>query len=877
MNFLQNYIDEAHTKIDNYSSTRETSGSLTKTFVTNEISDIPLNKDVENLVVSVQKEVPAVTENSSNWDLSVINGFEYEDTSYDTTLTPSGTTGTITLTLGTGSFAAADVGKTIKGNGGACILTAIDGSAITSVNFLDTTAISSSDWTMTSIPDDLTYLKISNYLGSNTYNVTTSKLSSYTSSPSMKCESIAFGDNGNIIYGCERSTSKIYANQLSEPYNTDNFSSSLGVGSFAQPNGFTFNSTGTKVFVVSNYECKEYTLSTPWVITGGVTNTKTLTLSQLGVGTEGILRDIEFTPDGKKMFLGHDIGYQNQGIDVISLSVAFDINSTLTYEGVLNLYPLSSLEDITGFTFNRDGTKLFTTEHVFDGYHGVRTYTIENSWDILGNVTLVESATESVFSAELKGIEFNSLGSNVYVTSASWHQTIHRTQLTPYYSAHNATAITNVAGQIDTNFWTDINSVTVNETLNDGTINYALSDDNRTTWKVKKTGEGDRNIVRNNAGTWEYNDTAGSIGKYDLTQTVNGSTGKVYDFNKIIIGMDFSIDGLTLVCSLNNSLIESFTLNTPWDISSIASSEGTVSIGTTNSTGVKFGNNGYNLYVIDNASEEVKQFSLSSPYDIQSTVVHIYTHDFGLSSYTNALFFTDDGSTVFIGFGGRVESYPLSSNWNLSSIGPRTGYYDPAEMLSTIYAIWFNDDGTKMYVIGDSEDIFEYSLSVGYDLNSSISYTTGTFNPGISTTLAASITDNGKRFFMVNGSEILQEFDLTFFNESYTESENWTASTTNTEFSALEEAMTIDNNKMPKAQLEALTDAELTPDTTLDLAVIMETSGTSPEFSSVALNHDAQATYEGAINSVDYEAKLKDANTVEFKALKNENFKIRIL
>jgi len=41
-----------------------------------------------------------------------------------------------------------------------------------------------------------------------------------------------------------------------------------------------------------------------------------------------------------------------------------------------------------------------------------------------------------------------------------------------------------------------------------GTIYYAISTDDRTTWSVVDDTNGERDIVRNNAGTWEYNSNA---------------------------------------------------------------------------------------------------------------------------------------------------------------------------------------------------------------------------------------------------------------------------------------------------------------------------------------------------------------------------------
>jgi len=74
-------------------------------------------------------------------------------------------------------------------------------------------------------------------------------------------------------------------------------------------------------------------------------------------------------------------------------------------------------------------------------------------------------------------------------------------------------AITNTGGQIDSTYWTDINSMTTDQISGDGQVYYAVSTDGRTTWSVIDNTNGVRDIVRNNGGTWEYNSnsTYGSV------------------------------------------------------------------------------------------------------------------------------------------------------------------------------------------------------------------------------------------------------------------------------------------------------------------------------------------------------------------------------
>ncbi|KPA09168.1 hypothetical protein MHK_010643 [Candidatus Magnetomorum sp. HK-1] len=71
------------------------------------------------------------------------------------------------------------------------------------------------------------------------------------------------------------------------------------------------------------------------------------------------------------------------------------------------------------------------------------------------------------------------------------------------------TAITNDTGQFNTSTWTNLNSGIITESLNGQIAYYSLSFDDRSTFQIYKSAiEAWRNIVRDNSGTWQYNNGA---------------------------------------------------------------------------------------------------------------------------------------------------------------------------------------------------------------------------------------------------------------------------------------------------------------------------------------------------------------------------------
>lgn len=182
-------------------------GSLDKTFTLDESYNITLDNPLSTIpIVSVTKEVASGEETDNTWDVEV-DGSDYdvEDFAKDTTLTPSATNGSITVTLGAGTWSASDVGKTISGNGGVAVITSQSGTAVanatTTTDFNDTTAIASGLWTLKGLTFDAT----------NGVQVSNIESTSVNGSPTLGSGQVVYSatrvyyntsielDNGNIM------------------------------------------------------------------------------------------------------------------------------------------------------------------------------------------------------------------------------------------------------------------------------------------------------------------------------------------------------------------------------------------------------------------------------------------------------------------------------------------------------------------------------------------------------------------------------------------------------------------------------------------------------------------------------------------------------
>tara|TARA_R110000803_G_scaffold45188_1_gene95262 strand:- start:95 stop:1510 length:1416 start_codon:yes stop_codon:yes gene_type:complete len=312
------------------------------------------------------------------------------------------------------------------------------------------------------------------------------------------------------------------------------------------PNGIAFNTDGTKMFICGTNEdtIQQWTLSTAFDVS---TSNSVVNLNISANETQSY--GIAFNTDGTRMFI---LGIISGGVMTYNLS-AFDI-STATYSSVFSLG--SYLQNFTGITFNPDGTKMYvvaynsaaygvlpavhyftltsaftpstathissfsfasqTTEPrgiafnpsgtimniVDDQYSKILYYTLSTPF-VPTTATYTGSISISSQDTSPSGIAFNNDGTRVYITGAIGSD-VNEYNLGSFVSASGYQPV-HTTNSIDSTYWTDINSMTADQAAGNGNIYYAISTDDRTTWSVIKDVGGERDIVKNNAGTWQYN------------------------------------------------------------------------------------------------------------------------------------------------------------------------------------------------------------------------------------------------------------------------------------------------------------------------------------------------------------------------------------
>ena len=234
-------------------------------------------------------------------------------------------------------------------------------------------------------------------------------------------------------------------------------------------------------------------------------------------------------------------------------------------------------------------------------------------------------------------------------------------------------------------------------------------------------------------------------------------------------GIAFNNDGTKMFLSdKNDDDIDAYTLSTGFDLST-ATYVNSVDISDQASSpgGIAFNNDGTKIFVVNNgirggnAKDEVLEYTLSVGFDLTSTVTFVESASGGngfsvqnKESSPRDITFNNDGTKMFVvgTSGDDVNEYTLSTGFDLTSTVSHVVEFDISDQETAAMGVAFNNDGTKMFVSGTAgDDVNEYTLSTGFDLTSTVSHV-DSFDISGQDTNPRSLTFNntGSKMFVVS-------------------------------------------------------------------------------------------------------------------------------
>jgi 6-phosphogluconolactonase (cycloisomerase 2 family) len=567
-----------------------------------------------------------------------------------------------------------------------------------------------------------------------------------------------------------------------------NFSVSAQAG--AIPAKVRFKDDGTKMYVLSNTNdaVYQYTLSSAWDISTASYDSVSFSVTSQEATPQGMF----FGDSGAKMYI---VGDTNDTVYQYTLSTPWDL-STASYASLSKSVNAEETNPRDVF-FKSDGTIMYVTGTTGDD---VNQYALSSAWDVsTASYTKVSSPNFNTWYAEStpNGIYIKPDGAQFYIvgpsTDSVWQQTMPTAwdvaNMVPGFYVGSQEGTPNGLA-----FKDDGTKMYIVGSGNDTVYQYSLS----TAWDVLtasydsvsfsvSTQETEpRGITFKTDGTKMYiiGQTGDDVNEYDLGTAWNVSTASFVQLFSVSaqtgaapVKVEFKSDGTKMyVQSATNTSIFEYSLSSAWNISTASYSSVSYAVGTiiggTGLSGLAFADSGTKMYVADSTLDRVLGFPLSTAWDL-STANSYYRSVAAEETNPQSVTFKPDGTEMYVlgTIGDDVNQYSVSTAWSVQSASYVRVFLVSGQTGAAPVKVQFKDDGTKMYVLSNTNDaIYQYSLSTAWDI-STATYDSVSFSVTSQETepFGMFIGDSGTKLYVVGVSN-----DTVY---QYTLSSAWDLST----------------------------------------------------------------------------------------------------
>ena len=483
-----------------------------------------------------------------------------------------------------------------------------------------------------------------------------------------------------------------------------------------------------------------------------------------------------FKSDGTIMYL---IGRTNDTVYQYNLSTAWDVSTSTLDQSVTPFLASAQVTNPSCLILKPDGTKMYILDY---GNDDLFQYSLSTAWDVstasYDSVLLDPSAQE----ATPRDFRFNADGTKIFLVGTHSDK-VHQYSLTTAYNVGTASydsvffsttgQTTNPAG---VDFNADASKMYIFNNYDGIVYQYSLPSAydiaNATYDSVSFTVTQDTNYSRmrfSDDGTSLYvvgtgNDTVYqyTTGYTLATATLDQSTGSVFDLTPAAnTQVSLSNPAASGTVSSSTLLLDGVTTVVGYDIANAAYDSKTVSLSGSaqDMEAMFFKPDGLTFFALTRQNaDSVEQYSVTTAWDI-STVNTTPVNSFTTSSQENAaqgLSFKADGTRMYVvGINDVLYEYSLSTAWDISSSS--ASYNNVNKTLSTNNGptdLFFKPDGTKFYVT-EANYVYEYSLSTAWDITTaSLTTKSAAFSTkgGASATSGVYLNGDGTALFTVSSS-----------------------------------------------------------------------------------------------------------------------------
>ena len=538
---------------------------------------------------------------------------------------------------------------------------------------------------------------------------------------------ISFNNDGTKMYMVEEGNDSVYQYTLSTGFDLstasyDNVSFSVSSQDVA-PEGLMFNNTGSKMYVMGrgSDSVNQYSLSTTFDISTASYDSVSFSVKS----QDNTPRAAAFNNDGTKMYIS---GQQNSAVFQYSLSTAFDL-STASYDSVS--FSVSSQNPLPfSIDFNSDGTKMYIL-----GGDSIYQYSLSTGFDISTASYDSVSFSVAVQDTGASCIAFNNDGTKMYMVGSA-----------------NDTVFQYSTGSTLTTNTLDLSTGSVFEITPTSNIQVGLSNPAASGTVSQGT------LLLDGAATSGYDLSVAAYDSVSFSIASQDATPSDITFKSDGTKMYLLGDGTDNVYQ--------YSLSTAWDLSTASydSTSFSVSSQDSNPYGIEFKPDGTKMYILGLATDNIYQYSLSTAWDVSTASYDSVS--FSVSSqdgFAYSIIFNDDGTSFYVlgTTNGTVYQYTMSTAYDLSTASYASKSFSVTSQDNTPAGIDFNSNGTKLYMVGRTNDtIYQYSLSTAYDI-STASYDSVSFSFAGQDTTPFDIffkTDGTKLYMLGYGTDTVYQY-----------------------------------------------------------------------------------------------------------------------
>jgi sugar lactone lactonase YvrE len=194
-----------------------------------------------------------------------------------------------------------------------------------------------------------------------------------------------------------------------------------------------------------------------------------------------------------------------------------------------------------------------------------------------------------------------------------------------------------------------------------------------------------------------------------------------------------------------------------------------------NSQGITFKSDGTKFYVVSSTQGVIYAYDLSTAWDVSTASYN--SENFDASSEDSAvtdLIFKPDGTKMYVvgRTNDNVYQYSLSTAWDVSTASYDSKSVSVASQETTPEGVTFKSDGTSLYVVGRvNDDIFQYDMTTAWDV-STASYASKSVSLATGDPYALFMNPNDDQIYYSDNTDFIYEYNLSTVGDISTASLN---------------------------------------------------------------------------------------------------------